>query len=220
MADPIEVTWTSVEDLKKDMGFLDPKTMCMRNTLPTKGLPAGWRLRMSKKELGEILRTTYLEWPGRLTLSFEAPPDIDEFAGLSPRSTNGLHLANAAYSGDMEKVEALISRQHGLEELRLRVKGYNSALNLAARQGHLDIMKFLLLSAADANSRNAFQETPLLCAANRARGYACKLLLEHKADVSAIDENGDNALDFLGPGDSERKTHCREVLLRAGCKRR
>ena len=211
------MTWTSMDELKKDMGYFDPVTMCMRITLPGKGLPAGWQLRMTKKDLGETLRQAYLKWPGAVTLRFEAPPPLDELEGLSPRSADGVRLANAAYNGQLSEVQRLLDDKVD-PDLRVRAKGRNSALNMAGRGGSLEIMKLLLLKRADPNSRNDFQETPLLCAANRARGDACKLLLQSKADPLATDENGDNALDFLGPGDSERKKHCREIL--AGCQRR
>ena len=193
--------------------------MCMRVTLPQKGLPAGWHLRMSKRELGETLRRAYDKWPGSVSMTFEAPPEIDELQGLSPRSADGVRLANAAYAGDLELVRSLLTRGV-LVDVQVRVKGCNSALNMATRGGHLEIMKLLLEKQADPNSRNDFQETPLLCGANRARGNACKLLLQSRADPNAMDENGDNALDFLGSGDSERKRHCREILLAAGCQRR
>merc|ERR1719229_1417214 len=103
---------------------------------------------------------------------------------------------------------------------RVKEKGNNSALNLAGRGGHLDVLRFLLGNRADPNSRNDFAETPLMCAANRARANVCRTLLEASADVNAMDENGDNALDFLGIGNSERKKDCREVLRQAGCQRR
>ena len=208
-----------MEDLKKDMAFLDPAIMCMRITLPGKGVPAGWRLRMTKRDLGDVLSKSYREWPGSLTLTFEAPPEIDELEGLSPRSADGVSLANSCYEGALDAVLALLAADVD-PDIRVREKGRNSPLNLAARGGHIGIMQLLLDRRADPNSRNDFQETPLLCAANRARGNVCKLLLQWRADVHAIDENGDNPLDFLGPGNSERKKHCREILQTAGCLRR
>ena len=219
MSDPVEVTYKCVEDLKKDMSFLDPAVMCMRVTLPGKGVPAGWRLRMTKRELGEVLSAAYRAWPGSVALTFEAPPEVDELEGLSPRSANGVRLANSCYEGAADTVRALLAAEVD-PDIRVRVKGRNSPLNLAARGGHLGIMQLLLDRRADPNSRNDFQETPLLCAANRARGNVCQLLLQRRADIHAVDENGDNALDFLGPGNSERKRHCREMLQTAGCLRR
>ena len=219
MADPVDVTYTLMEDLKRDMSFLDPGIMCMRVTLPGKGVPAGWRLRMSKRELGDVLSKAYSAWPGSVTLTFEAPPETDELEGLSPRSADGVRLANSCYEGDIEAVNALLAE--GVRpDICVRTKGHNSPLNLAARGGHLAIMQVLLARRVDPNSRNDFKETPLLCAANRARGSVCRLLLQWRADVQAVDENGDNALDFLGPGNSERKRHCREILQTAGCLRR
>ena len=246
------MTYTSQEELKKDMGYLDPGAMCMRVTLPGKGVPAGWHLQMSKKarcsqsrpvagetapnvfgdlrrvvyrsgpqELGQLLQRVYKDWPGTVRLTFEAPPEEDELEGLSPRSVQALRLANAAQDGDLVAVRRLAELEGGIcVDQRLGVKGRNSALNLAARGGHLEVMALLLERRADVNSRNDFRETPLLCAANRARAGACQLLLQWRADLQAVDENGDGALDFLGPGRSEKQRRCREVLQAAGCQRR
>lgn len=214
------MTYTSVEELRKDMGNFDPAIMCMRCTLPGKGVPAGWQLKgMSKRELGELLSREYKNWSGQVKLTFEAPPEKDELEGLSPRSANGVTLCNAAYNGETATVINLVNSKVD-PDIRVKVKGNNTALNLAARSGHIEIMKFLLESRADTNSRNDFAETPLMCAANRARGNVCRLLLERGADVHALDENGDNALDFLGMGNSERKKDTRDVLRKAGCQRR
>merc|ERR1712032_994637 len=149
----------------------------------------------------------------------EAPPEKDELEGLSPRSANGVKLINAAYSGDKDTVVSLVSQKVD-PDIRLAVKGNNTPLNLACRGGHIEIIKLLFENMADPNARNDFAETSLMCAANRARGNVCRLLLEKGADVHALDENGDNALDFLGMGNSERKKDCREVLRKAGCQRR
>mmetsp|Transcript_39056 Transcript_39056/g.72741 ORF Transcript_39056/g.72741 Transcript_39056/m.72741 type:complete len:219 (-) Transcript_39056:166-822(-) len=217
--EPVDVIYTCPEDLKRDMSFFDPAVMCMRVTLPGKGVPAGWHLRMTRRELGQVLSAAYKEWPGVVTLTFQAPPVVDELEGLSPRSSNGVRLVNAAYDGILDVVRELLAADVD-PDIQVRVKGRNSPLNLAARGGHLHVMQLLLERRADPNSRNDFKETPLLCAANRARGNVCEFLLRARADVHAMDENGDNALDFLGPGNSERKQHCRKILQLAGCQRR
>mmetsp|Transcript_62473 Transcript_62473/g.140868 ORF Transcript_62473/g.140868 Transcript_62473/m.140868 type:complete len:221 (-) Transcript_62473:74-736(-) len=220
MAEPVEVVYASVEELKKDMGNFDPGIMCMRCTLPGKGVPAGWQLKgYSKRQLGELLARVYKNWTEDVKLVFEAPPEKDELEGLTPRTADGVRLCNAAYDGDAEAVRRLVGSNVN-PDIRVKEKGNNTALNLAGRSGHLDIMTFLLDRKADPNSRNDFAETPLMCTANRARGNACRLLLERGADVHAMDENGDNALDFLGLGNSERKKDCRSVLRKAGCQRR
>eukprot|EP00404_Azadinium_spinosum_P019303 CAMPEP_0180505620 /NCGR_PEP_ID=MMETSP1036_2-20121128/47476_1 /TAXON_ID=632150 /ORGANISM="Azadinium spinosum, Strain 3D9" /LENGTH=184 /DNA_ID=CAMNT_0022515353 /DNA_START=21 /DNA_END=571 /DNA_ORIENTATION=- len=184
--------------------------------MPGKGVPAGWQLKdMSKRQLGQLLSEAYKNWTGDVKLVFEAPPERDELEGLTPRTANVVKLCNAAYKGDMEAVVSLVSSKVN-PDMRVKEKGNNSALNLAARGGHTDILKFLFERQADPNSRNDFAETPLMCAANRARGDVCRMLIQRGADVHALDENGDNALDFLGMGHSERKKDCREVLRKAG----
>eukprot|EP00811_Abedinium_folium_P008125 NODE_17503_length_939_cov_3.427340.p1 GENE.NODE_17503_length_939_cov_3.427340~~NODE_17503_length_939_cov_3.427340.p1 ORF type:complete len:230 (-),score=59.91 NODE_17503_length_939_cov_3.427340:250-879(-) len=209
-----------MEELKKDMANFDPSIMCMRNTLPGKGVPAGWQLKgMAKRDLGDVLSKAYQNWPGEVKLVFEPPPEKNELEGLSPRSADAVRLCTAAYTGDKDEVVRLVNAQVDVD-VRVREKGNNTPLNLACRGGHIEIMKFLFDKRADPNSRNDFAETPLMCAANRARGNVCRMLLERGADVHALDENGDNALDFLGMGNSERKKDCRDVLRKAGCQRR
>jgi len=218
--DPVEVTYTSLEELQRDMGNLDPAIMCIRNTLVGKGVPAGWQLKdISKRSLSELLGVAYKNWPGSVKLTFEAPPEPDEFEGLSPRAMETLKFINAAHHGDVDTVKRLLPVSAD-PDMRIKEKGNNTALNLAARSGHIEIMRFLLDRRATPDCRNDFEETPLMCAANRARADVCRLLLEHGADANALDENGDNSLDFLGVGNSDRKKDCRELLRRAGCHRR
>jgi len=174
---------------------------------------------MTKRQLGEVLSKAYKNWTGDVKFTFEAPPERDELEGLTPRTANGVKLCNAAYNGDKDDVMSLVNSKVD-PDIRVKEKGNNTPLNLACRGGHLESIKFLFEKKADPNSRNDFCETPLMCAANRARGNVCRLLLERGADVHALDENGDNALDFLGMGNSERKKDCREALRRAGCQRR
>jgi len=202
------------------MAYFDPAIMCMRNTLLGKAVPAGWQLKgLSKREFGELLSKAYKEWPGQVKLTFESPPEKDELEGLTPRTADGVRLVNAAHTGDLGTVVRLVSSKVD-PDIRVKEKGNNTALNLAARSGHVQVMKFLFERKADPNSRNDFAETPIMCAANRARGNICRMLLEQRADVNALDENGDNALDFLGMGNSARKKDCREALRKAGCQRR
>mmetsp|Transcript_118890 Transcript_118890/g.337088 ORF Transcript_118890/g.337088 Transcript_118890/m.337088 type:complete len:223 (+) Transcript_118890:128-796(+) len=216
--DPVDVTYKSADDLRKHMARFDPALMCIRET--GKGVPAGWLLSgHTKQTLGDLLKKAYTQWDRDVTLTFEAPPAECEYEGLSPRSREGLELCNAAYEGDGEKVTRFLNQRIDVD-VRIKRKGMNTPLNLACRSGHADIIKLLLERQAEVDARNDFKETPLMCAANRARGSVCRLLLDRSADVHAIDENGDNALDFLGAGNSERKKDCREILRRAGCQRR
>eukprot|EP00928_Gymnodinium_smaydae_P055149 TRINITY_DN38747_c0_g1_i1.p1 TRINITY_DN38747_c0_g1~~TRINITY_DN38747_c0_g1_i1.p1 ORF type:complete len:223 (-),score=52.83 TRINITY_DN38747_c0_g1_i1:49-717(-) len=221
MAQVVEVTYASAEELRSDMANFDPAVMCMRITQPGRGIPAGWQLKgMSKQELANLLSDAYRHWPGDLRLTFEKPPEHDEFEGLSPRSTDVVRMANAAYVGDASTVRALLDSGRVAVDAASREKGGATALSFACRGGHVAVARLLLERGGAVDSRNDFEETPLLLAANRALGDVCRLLLAQAADIHATDENGDGALEFLGPGSSERKLDCREVLRAAGCRPR
>jgi ankyrin repeat protein len=59
-----------------------------------------------------------------------------------------------------------------------------TALHLAAGEGHLEIVKLLLEHGADVNAKTAY-ETALHLAAGEGHLEIVKLLLEHGADVNA-----------------------------------
>eukprot|EP00929_Paragymnodinium_shiwhaense_P094637 TRINITY_DN55343_c0_g1_i2.p1 TRINITY_DN55343_c0_g1~~TRINITY_DN55343_c0_g1_i2.p1 ORF type:complete len:225 (+),score=29.40 TRINITY_DN55343_c0_g1_i2:245-919(+) len=211
------VTYKDVDDLKGDMAMLDPATLAIRITLPGKGIPAGWQLKdMSKRQLGVILEAAYKQWPGEVCLTFEPPAERDECSGLSPRLHRVVQLCNAAYAGDISTANALLDAQVDVDA-KVKTKGNNTALNFAARGNHTSVLQLLLSRHADVDARNDFSETSLMNAANRANLEACRVLIEAGADVNALDENGDNALSFVGVGGASRKAEVRQLLRQAGC---
>ena len=72
----------------------------------------------------------------------------------------------------------------------------NQPLHLACRQGHIETCTLLLSNGADVNAVNRSNQTPLLAAAssNRDCSELCSILLEHKAKIDAMDEDGNQSL--------------------------
>jgi ankyrin repeat protein len=73
--------------------------------------------------------------------------------------------------------------------------GYN-ALTGAVASGHLEIVKWLLESSANANYKYGPGYTPLLTAAANGRLDIIKLLLTHGADPVATTDDGKSAIDL------------------------
>ncbi len=84
---------------------------------------------------------------------------------------------------DPDKLRALLELQ---EDVRARTALGNDALLLAARKpGNAAAVKLLLEHGADANSRNAFGATPLMCAVAAEDADSAALLLAAGAEVNA-----------------------------------
>jgi uncharacterized protein len=60
-------------------------------------------------------------------------------------------LARAAAAGDLSQVKALLDAGHSVNA---KAGDGNTALSLAAYEGHLDVLKQLLKSNADVNAQN------------------------------------------------------------------
>ncbi|XP_048247996.1 ankyrin repeat domain-containing protein 50-like isoform X1 [Haliotis rufescens] len=89
-------------------------------------------------------------------------------------------------------VELLVSK--GADVSLVDVNGDN-ILHWACRAGHLATVKFVLsLNVVDINSRGWGSRTPVMRAALRRHRDVVELLVSKGADVSLVDEDGDNTL--------------------------
>ncbi|XP_071098533.1 uncharacterized protein [Haliotis cracherodii] len=89
-------------------------------------------------------------------------------------------------------VELLVSK--GADVSLVDVNGDN-ILHWACRAGHLATVKFVLsLNVVDINSRGWGSRTPVMRAALRRHSDVVELLVSKGADVSLVDEDGDNTL--------------------------
>ena len=91
-------------------------------------------------------------------------------------------LIKAAYDGDVQHVQALLK-----EGLDVNMKGGTwdeTALNVAAAQGHLDMVKILLDSGADVNAVNKNGESALIGATWGCHRKIAMLLISHGANLN------------------------------------
>lgn len=90
-----------------------------------------------------------------------------------------LHVA--AKNNDLKKIEELITTG---TDINARDKGFNlqTALHIAVRGEHFELVKLLLLHGANANIQNVFGLTPLHRAARKGYTDFVRLLLKHGAD--------------------------------------
>ncbi|XP_048258038.1 ankyrin repeat domain-containing protein 50-like [Haliotis rufescens] len=103
-------------------------------------------------------------------------------------------VMRAAYRGHREVVELLVNKG---ADVSLVDKDGDNILHLACIRGHLEIVKFVLsLNVMDINSRGSGSWTPVMRAAWGEHRDVVDLLVSKGADVSLVDEDGDNILHF------------------------
>jgi ankyrin repeat protein len=104
-------------------------------------------------------------------------------------------LYEAAGAGDSATVAALL--QNGVN-VNSRTRSGSYALNAAAVENEIEIMKMLIDHEADLNVRNSQGDTPLICATKYAGGKLAtvRLLVEAGTDLGIRDNSGKTALDY------------------------
>ena len=126
----------------------------------------------------------------------------------------GDELANAAWNGDLAKVEKLIAT--GAPVDGGFSNGHHSALNGAARNGHVAIVKFLLDREPRPDIESRCQEpwsvTPLQQAAYHGRADCARVLLRHGASTSATSGPGCGGKDAKGIALQMKNGQWRELV--------
>ena len=120
-------------------------------------------------------------------------------------------LQKAASNGNMEKLKLILQAKPGLIE-EADESGM-TALHIAAKEGHADIVSFLLGKNAGANSRNKWLQTPLHYAASKGQHEAAVSLIEGGARVDIRDRDGQTPLHLACSSGSLAVT---ELLIRHG----
>lgn len=112
------------------------------------------------------------------------PPSPASMSTVSPSSPPPAPdaLLLACQNGDAAEARYLVEQGYAVD---------NGALHCAAAGNSYELCELLLAHGADPNARAPpFDATPILCAARNGHAYIVRLLLEHKADVLAIDGFG------------------------------
>jgi len=111
-------------------------------------------------------------------------------------------LYEAAGNGNTAKVNALLDS--GVD-VNGRTSNGSYALNNAAVENEIEIMRTLLDRGADPNVQNSQGDTPLICATKYAGGEAAtvKMLVEAGTDLAVKDDKGNTALDYAKAKEQE-----------------
>jgi len=117
-------------------------------------------------------------------------------------------LYEAAGDGDSNRVSALLD---GGVDVNAATGSGSYALNRAAVENEVEVMKILLERGANPNVQNSQGDTPLICATKFAGGKSAtvKLLVEAGTDLSIQDDKGKTALDYA----KAKEQHDAIVLL-------
>ncbi|XP_046365631.2 ankyrin repeat domain-containing protein 17-like [Haliotis rufescens] len=102
----------------------------------------------------------------------------------------------AAEKGHKEVVELLVSKG---ADVSLVYDGGNNILCLASREGHEEMVKYVM-DMVSINSRCWNKMTPVMLAAEKGHKDVVELLVSKGADVSLSDKRGNNLLHFASRG--------------------
>ena len=111
-------------------------------------------------------------------------------------------LYKAAGDGDSTQVSTLLD---GGVDVNARTGNGSFALNNAAVENEIDVIRILLARGANPNVQNGQGDTPLICATKYAGGKMAtvKLLIEAGTDIAIKDDEGKTALDYAKAKDQQ-----------------
>ncbi|XP_071084677.1 inversin-like [Haliotis cracherodii] len=103
-----------------------------------------------------------------------------------------------AWRGHRDVVELLVSERADVSQVD---EHGNNILHYACRGGDVETVKCVLsLHVADINSRGGWSRTPVMWVAWRGHREVVELLVSEGADVSLVDEDGNNILHYACMG--------------------
>ena len=148
---------------------------------------------------------------------------VKDISGRTP-----LHYA--AEAGQLDAVKLLTAKlpkeprkndeeeklsEKGKKMLDLADKGGRTPLYLAATEGHVNVMEYLVENGAVVNTKAEDGSTPLLQAARNKHDDVVSFLIEKKADVNVKDEDNMTPLHFAAKRGNYKAV---DLLVRAGAK--
>lgn len=129
------------------------------------------------------------------------------------RDQNGrTRLARACAAQEMEVAVARLAERP--EDLNVPDNAGNTPLQIAALEGCAPIVKFLLDSGCDIDTKNIDKDTPLIDAVENGHLDVVKLLLEAGANPRTVNAEGDEPYELV-PSDTEEYEEIRRVLSEA-----
>ncbi len=108
--------------------------------------------------------------------------------------TSNDDIFDAAKQGDLAKVQALVGKNPEL--VKAKDQNQRTPLYIAAAEGHLNIVEYLIEKGADVNAWNNAHQNPLLSAAYYGHSEIVNLLLEKGAEFKEQDIYGRNVLHY------------------------
>ncbi|KAF5864179.1 Set3 complex subunit with deacetylase activity, meiotic-specific repressor of sporulation proteins [Aspergillus alliaceus] len=129
------------------------------------------------------------------------------------RDQNGrTRLARACAAQELET--AIARHADRPEDLNVADNAGNTPLQIASLEGCAPIVKFLLDSGCEIDTKNIDKDTPLIDAVENGHLDVVKLLLEAGANPRIVNAEGDEPYDLV-PSDSEDYEEIRRVLAHA-----
>lgn len=129
------------------------------------------------------------------------------------RDQNGrTRLARACAAQEMEVAVARLAERP--EDLNVPDNAGNTPLQIASLEGCAPIVKFLLDSGCDIDTKNIDKDTPLIDAVENGHLDVVKLLLEAGANPRTVNAEGDEPYELV-PSDTEEYEEIRRVLSNA-----
>lgn len=127
----------------------------------------------------------------------------------------GAPLAQAASSGDMSRLEQLLSEDAGvvMKAAQSGEPGKLDAVHKAAARGHAPFLRRLFEAGARHDTKLSNGDTPLHLAVRAGQSETVKALVDRGADYTAQNDAGHDALYEAVTG---RKSHCVLLLMQAG----
>ncbi len=160
--------------------------------------------------------------PSRTRPSLPKFSSHDQDSAMSPakatgprkyRDKNGrTFLSRACNNDDLER--AKVCHQERPEDLNVPDNAGNSPLQIAALEGFVDVVRFLLEKGAEVDTRNIDKETPLIDAVENGHWEVVKLLLEFGANPRLGNAKGDEPYELV-PLDDENYKSIRKLIADA-----
>ncbi|KAI1911098.1 hypothetical protein LOZ65_006246 [Ophidiomyces ophidiicola] len=181
---------------------------------PPSPLLTGRRRHSSEDSLASSSRGSPLPTGRRVRHEYSATSPAKQIPPMKrQRDQNGrTRLARACAAQEVEVAKARYATH--AEELDVPDNAGNTPLQIAALEGSADIVKFLLDSGCDINTKNIDKDTPLIDAVENGHLDVVKLLLDAGANPRVGNAQGDEPYDLIRV-ENENYEELRKVIEEA-----